>query len=64
MDRLTKKIGDTVAFPEEIISVTVMLPANEYMNRLLTRLAAYEDTGLEPEELHAAKAALGGDRDA
>lgn len=32
----------------------------QYQNKIADRLAAYEDTGLEPEEIEAAKAALMG----
>ena len=51
MDRLTKRIDGSLVFPNELIGV-MMTPSNETMCQILTRLAAYEDTGLEPEEIN------------
>lgn len=59
MERLTRKIGGSVVFPTELLGVS-LAPHNEYMHKLLTRLAAYEDTGLEPEEVVLKKLALMG----
>ena len=50
MDRLTKRIDGRLVFPSELIGV-MMTPSNDTMCQILTRLAAYEDTGLEPEEI-------------
>ena len=50
MERLTKKIDSYTVFPEELIGVT-LVPDNPIMCKMLLRLAAYEDTGLEPEEI-------------
>ena len=50
MERLTKKIDSYTVFPEELIGVT-LVPDNPIMCKMLLRLAAYEDTGLEPEEV-------------
>lgn len=50
MERLTKKIDSFTVFPEELIGVT-LVPDNPIMCKMLLRLAAYEDTGLEPEEV-------------
>lgn len=50
MDRLTKVIDGSVVFPSELVGVT-LTPGNDTMHELLTRLAAYEDAGLEPEEI-------------
>ncbi len=50
MNRLTKRIDGSLVFPSELIGV-VMTPSNDAMCQILTRLAAYEDTGLEPEEI-------------
>lgn len=50
MERLTKKIGDTVVFPPDLIGVT-LTPDTDLMHTILTQLAAYEDTGLTPEEI-------------
>lgn len=50
MERLTKVIGGRVVFPTELVGVTLS-PDNEVMYKILHRLAAYEDTGLEPEEI-------------
>jgi hypothetical protein len=52
MERLTKKIDRCTVFPEELVGVT-LIPDNPIMGKLLLRLAAYEDTGLEPEEVLA-----------
>lgn len=49
VERLTKKIGDAVAFPTELVGAT-MTPDNAIMHSILTRLAAYEDTDLRPED--------------
>lgn len=54
MERLIKRIGDGIVFPTELVGVT-LAPDNETMNTLLHRLAAYEDTGLEPEEVEELK---------
>ena len=51
MDRLTKRIDGRLVFPSELIGV-MMTPSNDTMCQILTRLAAYEDTGLEPEEIN------------
>ena len=53
MDRLTKRIDGGLVFPNELIGV-MMTPSNDTMCQILTRLAAYEDTGLEPEDLKKA----------
>ena len=50
MERLTKRIDGRLVFPNELIGV-MMTPSNDTMCRILTRLAAYEDTGLEPEDM-------------
>ena len=50
MERLTKRIDGGLVFPNELIGV-MMTPSNATMCQILTRLAAYEDTGLEPEEI-------------
>ena len=50
MNRLTKRIDGSLVFPNELIGV-MMTPSNDTMCRILTRLAAYEDTGLTPEEI-------------
>ena len=50
MERLTKRIDGRLVFPSELIGV-MMTPSNDAMYKILTRLAAYEDTGLEPEEI-------------
>ena len=50
MERLTKRIDGRLVFPNELIGV-MMTPSNDTMCRILTRLAAYEDSGLEPEEI-------------
>ena len=50
MERITRRIGSSVVFPNELLGVS-LAPDNAYMYKLLTRLAAYEDTGLEPEEI-------------
>ena len=50
MERLTKRIDGRLVFPSELIGV-MMTPSNATMCQILTRLAAYEDTGLEPEEI-------------
>ena len=56
MERLTKRIDGRLVFPSEIIGV-MMTPSNDTMFQILTRLAAYEDTGLEPEEIKVREAA-------
>lgn len=48
MDRLTKRIGGSVIFPENIVGV-YMTPDNDTVYAILNKLAAYEDTGLPPE---------------
>ena len=50
MERLTKKIDSCIVFPEELIGVA-LVPDNPIMCKMLLRLAAYEDTGLEPAEV-------------
>ena len=50
MERLTKRIDGGLVFPNELIGV-MMTPSNDTMCQILTRLAAYEDSGLEPEEI-------------
>ena len=50
MERLTKRIDERLVFPNELIGV-MMTPSNETMCQILNRLSAYEDTGLEPEEI-------------
>jgi len=50
MKRLTRRVDGSVVFPSELVGVTIT-PDNEYMYALLQRLAAYEDTGLGPEEV-------------
>ena len=50
MERLTKRINGGLVFPNELIGV-MMTPSNATMCQILTRLAAYEDSGLEPEEI-------------
>lgn len=51
MERLTKRFSNGgVGFPSELVNVT-LTPDNKTMYKLLTRLSAYEDTGLEPEEI-------------
>lgn len=58
MERLTKRSKNGgVYFPEELEGVTLM-PDNITIHRLLWRLAAYEDTGLEPEQCVTAKALI------
>ena len=56
MERLTKRIDGSLVFPSELIGV-MMTPSNDAMYQILTRLAAYEDTGLEPEEIEEHEAA-------
>ena len=53
MERLTKRIDVRLVFPNELIGV-MMTPSNDTMCQILTRLAAYEDTGMEPEDLKKA----------
>lgn len=48
MNRLTKRIGGSVIFPENIVGVP-MTPDNDTVYAILNKLAAYEDTGLTPE---------------
>lgn len=53
MERLTiRSKNGGVYFPEELVGVT-LTPDNATIHRLLWRLAAYEDTGLEPREVSA-----------
>lgn len=48
MERLTKRSKNGgVYFPEELVGVT-LTPDNATIHRILWRLAAYEDTELEP----------------
>ena len=53
MNRLTKRIDGSLVFPSELIGV-MMTPSNDAMHQILTRLAAYEDTGLEPQDIISA----------
>lgn len=55
MERLTRRIDGSLVFPSELVGVT-MTPDNEYIYALLQRLAAYEDTELEPEEIKSLQA--------
>ena len=58
MERLTKRSKNGgVYFPEELVGVT-LTPDNATIHRLLWRLAAYEDTGLEPGQCENAKAII------
>ena len=50
MERLTRKVDGKTVFPSELVGVT-LTPDNVVLYKLLMRLAAYEDTGLEPEEV-------------
>lgn len=50
MKRLTRRVDGSLVFPSELVGVPIT-PDNEYMYALLQRLAAYEGTGLEPEEV-------------
>lgn len=50
MKRLTKIIDGGVVFPRELVGIA-LTPDNDYMHKLLKRLAAYEDTGLTPEKV-------------
>lgn len=60
MERLTKRSKNGgVYFPEELVGVT-LTPDNATIHRLLWRLAAYEDTGLEPESVEALKLSMMG----
>ena len=60
MERLTKRSKNGgVYFPEELVGVT-LTPDNATIHRLLWRLAAYEDTGLEPESVGALKLSMMG----
>lgn len=52
MERLTRRIGSSVVFPNELLGIS-LAPDNEYMHKLLTRLAAYENTSMTPEEIDA-----------
>lgn len=54
MKRLTRRVDGSVVFPSELVGVTIT-PDNEYMYALLQHLAAYEDTGLYPEEIERIK---------
>ena len=58
MERLTKKIDSYTVFPEELIGVT-LVPDNPIMCKILLRLAAYEDTGLTPNDVTDMMAANG-----
>ena len=53
MKRLTRRVDGSVVFPSELVGVTIT-PDNEYMYALLQHLAAYEETGLEPEDIKRA----------
>lgn len=53
MERLTKRVDGSLVFPSELIGI-MMTPSNDAMYQILTRLAAYEDTGPEPEDLKKA----------
>lgn len=50
MERLTKRIDGSLVFPNKLIGV-MMTPSNDAMYQILTRLASYEDTGLDPDEI-------------
>ena len=50
MERLTKKNGNHIVFPSELVGVE-LTPDNSTMYSLLQRLSDYEDTGLSPEEV-------------
>ena len=52
MERLTKKIGSGTVFPGELVGVA-LVPDNPIMCKMLLRLAAYEDTGYTPSDIHA-----------
>lgn len=54
MERLTKKIGEYIVFPSELVGVE-LTPDNSTMRSLLQRLSAYEDTGLMPAEVLSMK---------
>lgn len=58
MERLTKKIDSCIVFPEELIGVA-LVPDNPIMCKMLLRLAAYEDTGLMPNDVTDMMAANG-----
>ena len=62
MERLTKRIDGGLVFPNELIGV-MMTPSNATMCQILTRLAAYEDTGLEPEEIYEVRFLIAAQRD-
>ena len=51
MERLTRKVDGKTVFPSELVGVT-LTPDNVVLYKLLMRLAVYEDTGLEPGEVH------------
>lgn len=53
MKRLVKIVDGSIVFLPELIGL--IAPDNAYIHRLLTRLAAYEDTGLDPEEITGLK---------
>ena len=53
MERLTRRVDGKLVFPTELVGVT-LAPDNEYIYTLLHRLAAYEDTGMEPVWLDVA----------
>lgn len=50
MERLTKRIDGSLVFPNKLIGA-MMTPSNDAMYQILTRLASYEDTGLDPDEI-------------
>lgn len=52
MERLTRRIGSSVVFPNELLGIS-LAPDNECMHKLLTKLAAYEDTKMMPEDIDA-----------
>lgn len=54
MDRITRKVGDGVVFPSELVGIC-MAPDSPTMYKILTRLAEYEDTGLTPDEVEYLK---------
>lgn len=62
MERLTKRIDGSLVFPNELIGV-MMTPSNETMCQILNRLSAYEDTGLEPEEIYEVRFLIAAQRD-
>ena len=57
MERLTYRLEDQYGNPTDSIileSDLIFLNSSEKWKKVLSRLAAYEDTGLEPEEIISA----------